>query len=111
MRPLNDTIIPLQAAATVTSVLIPSMSLFAISAQITATGAGAGTLKMQASNDQPSDNSQPTNWVDITGATVTVAGAGAYMIPKTEICYQYVRFVYTNTGTGTIKVITKALGA
>lgn len=112
MRQVNDNIITVQAAATVTTAAIPALNLFYASAQIAATGSAAGTLKMQASNDDPvASNGVPTNWSDIPSATIVVTGAGAFLIPKTELCYQYVRLVYTNTGTGTISVIFKALGA
>ena len=112
MRQVNDTIIPVQAAASVTTAAIAALNLFYISAQIATTGAAAGTLKLQASNDEPTaSNAVPTNWSDIPSATVTVSGAGAFLIPKTDLCYQWVRLVYTNSGTGTISVVIKALGA
>lgn len=111
MRQINDNIIPVQAAATVTTSAIPALNLIYMSAQITATGSGAGTLKFQASNDYVvASNAVPVNWSDIPSASIVVAGAGSYLIPKTEICYEYVRLIYTNTGTGTISVVFKALG-
>lgn len=112
MRQINDNIIPVQTAATITSAAIPALNLFYASAQIAVTGAGAGTLVLQASNDDSqAANFVPTNWSPIPSATVTVTGAGAFLIPKTDLCYQWVRLVYTNTGTGTISVVFKALGA
>lgn len=90
---------------------ISSRELFYCSAQITATGSGAGTLIIQASNDEPTNSTAPVNWSAIPSATITVTGAGAYLIPKIELCYQWVRLVYTNTGSGTISVVFKALGA
>lgn len=111
MRQINENIVPVQAAATVTTAAIPALNLFYCSAQIAATGSAAGTMKLQASNDDPQGNTTPQNWSDITGATVAVSGAGAFMIPKTELCYQNIRIVYTNSGTGTISIIFKALGA
>lgn len=112
MRQENINIIPVQAAGTVTTPAISALNLFCCSIQIAATGAGAaGTLQLQASNDDPkASNAVPTNWSNISGAAVTVSGAGAMLIPKTDLCYQWVRLVYTNTGTGTISVVFKALG-
>jgi len=107
MRQINDNIIPKQTAATVTTSAIPALNLFSASIQIAATGSAAGTLKLQASNDDTS----PSNWSDVPSAFVGVTGAGAYLIPKTDLCYQFVRLVYANTGTGTISVTFKALGA
>jgi len=113
MRQVNDTIIPAQAAATVTTAAIAALNLLYCSAQIATTGGGAGgTLKLQASNDEPvAASAVPTNWNDIPSASVVVAGAGSFMIPKIDLCYQWVRVVYTNTGTGTISVVFKAIGA
>jgi hypothetical protein len=111
MRQVNENIIPVQAAGTVTTAAIPALNLFSCSAQITATGSAAGTMIIQASDDEPSTPSTPpANWSDIPSATITVTGAGAFLIPKTDLCYQWVRLVYTNTGTGTISAVFKALG-
>lgn len=112
MRQINDNIIPLQVAATVTTAAVPALNLFYCSAQITATGAGAGTLKIQASNDDfRGANQVPVNWSDIPNASIVVTGTGAFLIPKTDLCYQWIRLVYTNTGAGTISVVFKALGS
>lgn len=111
MRQENLPIIPLQAAASITSSPIPALNLFSCSVQMSIVGSGAGTLIIQASNDDPkASGAVPTNWSAIPSATVTITGAGAYLIPKTDLCYQYVRVVYTNTGTGTVSCVFKALG-
>jgi hypothetical protein len=111
MRQLNDNIIPLQASATITTAAVNAAYLISMSAQLTATSGAAGTLKVQASNDEPvAANVTPANWSDLTGASVVVSGAGAFLIPKTDLCYQWIRLVYTNTGSGNISVILKALG-
>jgi len=114
MRQVNDNIIPVRTAASVNSAAIPALNLFNCSAQIATTGAGAGTLKLQASNDMAGMDGNPglpSNWSDIPSASVVVSGAGAFLIPKTDLCYQWVRVVYTNSGSGTISVVFKALGA
>lgn len=109
MRQENIHIIPVQAAATITTAAIDSRNLFACSAQITATGSAAGTLIIQASDDDIS-NGPPVNFSPIPLATIAVSGAGTFLIPKTDLCYQWVRMVFTNSGTGTISVVFKALG-
>lgn len=112
MRQVNDNIIPIQTAATITTAAIPALNLFYCSAQASASSGGAGTLKIQASNDEIQGiNTVPTNWSDIPSATIAVSGAGAFLIPKIDLCYQWVRLVYTNTGAGTISVVFKAIGA
>lgn len=112
MQVVNKNIIPSQAAATITTAAIPADQLFACSAQVTTTGGGAaGVLKLQASNDNTGTPSVvPPNWTDITSATVTVSAPGVALIPKTEICYNWVRLVYTNSGTGTVSVVFQAQG-
>jgi len=112
MRQVHIQALASQTAATVNSAAIPAMNLFYCSAQIAATGSAAGTLVIQASNDDLSGEPTlvPTNWSSIATATVSVAGAGAYLIPTITLCYQYVRVSYTNTGAGTIAVTFKALG-
>lgn len=91
--------------------------LIACSAQAVNVGTGVGTVKLQASNDGPGlrvdakGNPLPTNWNDITGATVAVSGAGPFLIPKIDLGYRYIRAVYTFTsGTGTISVNIATLG-
>lgn len=111
MRQENYNIIQLQAGATITTAAIPALNLLYCSAQITATSGAAGTLKLQASNDDfPSNTTPPVNFSDIPSASVAVTGAGSFLIPIQNLCYQYVRLVYTNTGAGTISVVFKALG-
>lgn len=112
MRQENIEIIPSQAAGNITGSPIMAVNLLYVSAQVVTVGAGAaGTLKLQASNDDPMNATTPVNWNDVTGASVATSGAGAFLIPKTDLCYQYIRFVYTNTGTGTLSARCKALGA
>ena len=111
MRAFNDNIIKSQSAASITSAAIPTANVLMCSAQITTTGAGNGTLKIQASNDGPQPaNAGPSNWSDIPSASVSVSGAGSFLIPKTDLCYEYIRIVYTNLGTGTISVVYKSIG-
>lgn len=78
--------------------------------------AAAGTVKLQASNDKPQSGSlapfTPTNWKDISGASATVVAGVAPIIPKTDLCYQWIRVVFTQTnpGIGTINVMMNAQG-
>lgn len=111
MRQINEIAVASQTAASINSTPIPALNLIMMSAQIVTTGSSSGTLKLQASNDDPVTADLPTNWSDIPGASVAIGGAGAALIPKIDCCYQWVRVVYTNAGTGTIAVRFKALGA
>lgn len=88
---------------TVTTAAININQVFYVSAQAVVGGASAaGTMKLQVSNDYV-DNPQvvaPSNWSDVTGASVSVSGAGVYLIPKTEVCYNWARFVFTSSVAG-----------
>lgn len=94
---------------------IDARLLFNMSVQVIAAGAPVGVVKVQVSNDEGSSIPQPfspTNWVDLPSATIAVATAGQLLIPKFDLCYNYVRIVYTKTsGTGSITAEVKSLGA
>jgi hypothetical protein len=119
MRPnITKAMVALDAATSKSGVVIDSDFLFYASAIAVTTGTAAGTLTIQGSNDaQPlprdsNGNFVPANWINIPLATVAVAGAGTYIIPKTDVCYAFIRARYTSvSGTGTISVNMKTLGA
>lgn len=115
MKFLNTQNIPSTSITpTFNGTAIATDQMLYISAQvITSSGSSpSATVKMQASNDIPSTSPSglpnqfvPTNWTDVSGATVTITTNGTLLIPKTEICYRWVRFVVTFTsGTGNVSV-------
>lgn len=69
----------------------------------------AGTVKIQCSNDNPparyTGTFVPTNWADVPNATSTIAlGVGpAIVIPN--MCFSYIRAVYTRTSGGSSTVV------
>lgn len=80
---------------------IDASYLLACSIQaVVSSGSASGTLKLQMSNDQPLSGS-PTNWSDITNATVSVSGAGVIAILITDLAYQWIRVVYSDGSSGT----------
>lgn len=113
MRQIHDNVIPVQTAASINSDAIPALNLLYCSVQAVTTGSSDGTCFLEASNDPfvTPGNTPPVNWSAIPSAAVVVSGAGAVLIPKTDLCYEWVRVVYTNTGTGTVSVTFKAIGA
>lgn len=112
MRSYNEPIINAADASTnQTSILVKSENLHLASLHVITTGTAVGSVKLQASNDEPANNVAPNNWADITGATVAISGAGSYLIPNLDICYNYVRAVYTFTsGTGTVSAKVHMIG-
>lgn len=91
---------------------IDTSQILQISLQAIVTGSSpTGTIKIQASNDicttanLPAASFTPTNWTDISGATVSYSAVGAVIIPKLDLCYRFIRIVNTFTsGTGTVAV-------
>ena len=78
------------------------------------TGASTGTLKVQVSNDlmpQPASSPVPTNWVDLAGISVVMTANSTFIIPKFDVCYGYMRLVYTknNGSAGTISAFVKTI--
>ena len=94
-----------------TSDAIPAESMVYVSGQVVTAGSNPnGAFKLQFSNDYPLAGS-PTNWSDVTGATVSTTSNGVYAIQAVVVCAQFVRFVYTNaSGSGTISARYKASG-
>lgn len=97
------------------SAIVSSYLLFS-SMQAVVTGTSTGTLKLQYSNDIVNpiipNGAAPSNWSDIPSATVAIAGAGVYSIPKTDLCYQFIRavFTHTNAASGTLSANLKSIG-
>lgn len=78
--------------------------------------AAAGTLKIQCSNDIPVGAPAaftPTNWNDVPNATSTIASGVGPAIVIAQMCFAYIRAVYTRSGGGstTIVVNMNVLGA
>lgn len=101
-----------QVSNVIDAQMVVNMSAIAI-----VTGTSTGTLNIQVSNDQPSSfdtNGRPviTNWTVPTGITVSVTGAGTFVIVPFEFCYRWARvqFVHGNGAAGTITVNVKSNG-
>lgn len=96
---------------------VKNIYIYALAAVIT--GTPNGTLKLQASNDPATNETQvnqptvpgqpptnppskaPVNWVDITDSTFTVTTAGETMWNVRAVGYNFVRVVYTDASSGT----------
>lgn len=110
MRFLRETLFSSQdAAGNLASVVIDSSQLISASVQGLATGTIVGSLKLQSSNDAPSNISPPTDWSDI--GTVAISAAGVVQINKLDLSYRWIRVTYTATsGAGNLSVSIHALG-
>lgn len=98
MRPVLKTALD-AVTANADSEAIPTDYQVACSLQVITTGTATGTLKMQFSNDR--DN--PTHWSDIPNASITISAAGVTNIPKTDICYKWIKVNLSGfSGTGTV---------
>lgn len=103
-NPLNSSKIDARQVYSLSAVLVSS------------SGSNNGTLKLQGSNDICAFGNNvaaftPTNWVDITSATVTVASGAIGYISLTQVCFAWIRAVWTpSSGAGTIDVIVNTQG-
>ena len=99
------------AASNITSDGFDASSVYNMSAQVISGATQLGTFKLQYSNDPVQSLSFVTHWSDITGKTVAVSGAGTGSIEKFDVCYQWIRAVYTATsGTGVLSCNIKTNG-
>jgi len=64
----------------------------------------AGTLKLQCSADIIPTNVTPTNWVDIPNATSAIASGTGPAIVIGNMCFKYIRAVYTRTSGGSTTI-------
>jgi len=97
--------VPTSSSATSSAIPVTQMTEGSVIITTAGDGALSGSVKIQASNDIstgfPVQNFVPTNWVDVTNATVNVSGNGTVLLAPFAISYQYVRVVFTRSaGTG-----------
>ena len=130
MRTFNHTIYTTQPLnSTFNSPYVPLRNIIVYSMAAIITGTPNGTIKLQASNDPETNDTQintaagvapavgPTNWVDIANSTYTLSSSGETMwnVANYAIGYNYVRVVYTDssggTSTATLKLIYNGKGA
>jgi hypothetical protein len=102
----------INAANSANSNSLDASQLLQASAQVVCSATATGTVKFQASNDYGNslNGTVPTNWSDISGQSVTLAGGTVYLIPKFDICYKWLRIAYVGGGTGTVSVSIKVHG-
>jgi hypothetical protein len=100
---------------------IDARQVYSLSLIMTSTnGANAGTVKLQGSNDicafgNIASAFTPTTWVDIPASLIdgsgTVAAGGAVTLSIKQLCYAWVRAVWTpSAGAGTITAIVNTQG-
>lgn len=121
MRPSNSLIASTQGSASFASSTVFAWDIVRCSFQVVS-GIGTNyTFALQGSNDKPVgiDKTQfvPTYWNTIASASVVVCSVGAsitsFMIPPTEVCYQYLRVYATNNHApsgGSVKIILNSFG-
>jgi len=107
MRPNTKQILSaVDASEDQESEVIPAAYVVQASVQIAKTGTATGDVNLMVSNDEK----DPTNWSEV--ATVALADAGVYLIPKTDLCYKWlkVQFVADNEEDGTLTVNLNTIG-
>ena len=107
MRAPNDVVLDAVSVSSTnaySSDPIQADQIFSVSCQAVTSGSNPnGALKLQFSNDSLTLAGGPTNWSDVTSATVSTTNNGVYAIQKADICANWIKFVYTNaSGSGVI---------
>jgi hypothetical protein len=90
------------ADATATQVSAPFQKgdLPTFSVQFTFSGASAGSVSLQCSNDNVN---VPTNWITVSGSSVAIAAGESAMINVTNAGYRWVRASWVpSAGVGTV---------
>lgn len=110
MRSDTVRVISSSAQSNAPGIVVDAFQITQCSAQIVSTGL-IGTVIVQASNDRPQDIPMssglpaPVHWSPIPSATVSVTGAGIFLIPQTLLSYRYVQCFFTySSGSGNINV-------
>lgn len=101
--------VPIHMNANFASFALQCYNIFGYSIQVEYTGTPTGTFKLQCSSDpvpqgsssDPLTGGTPTNWTDIANSSVAVVAAGNYAWNVSDVMYNWVRLVYTDTSGGT----------
>lgn len=114
MRTFNKQIATAAAMnANYNSPYVPLKQIYMYTMAAIVTGTPTGSIKLQASNDPETNDTQtnatsgtapavgPTNWVDITSSSFNLTASGETMWNIYFVGYNYVRVVYTDTSGGT----------
>lgn len=88
---------------------------FTVQTIVTGGTTAAGTIKVQGSNDLPTNNDrasfEPTNWSDVPNATATLTAGVAPLIVCSNVACQYIRIVFTRSaGAGSEFITIKTNG-
>jgi hypothetical protein len=113
MRTFNkqiSTAVPMNANSNSPYVQLKNIFMYSLAALVT--GIPTGTIKLQASNDPETNDTQtnitsgvapavgPTNWVDIADSAFALSAAGETMWNVRDVAYNYVRVVYIDSSGG-----------
>lgn len=115
MRLTNDLVLDAVSVSSTTaysSNWIDASSMYQASVQAITSGSNPnGAMKLEFSNDNPTNGQGPSHASDITSATVSTTNNGVYAIQKTDICAMWIRVTYTNaSGSGVISARIKTNG-
>lgn len=122
MRTFNQQITTEQTLnANYNSPYVPLKNILLYNVAAIITGTPTGIIKLQASNDPETNDTQtnitsgrppavgPVNWVDITDSSFSLSAAGETMWNVKDVAYNYVRVVYTDTSGGASTAVMKII--
>jgi hypothetical protein len=108
MRIKNDALtlsgVDMEAGITSNPIWLGHIVNFSI--QLVFTGAPNGAFKLQASNDEGSNdfriaNATITNWTDVANSSTNVSAAGSILYNIENSGYRWVRLVWTDSASDT----------
>ena len=90
---------------TLNSQALQLLNMYGYAIQIVFTGTPTGSFKLQSSCDPiykgaPGQQATPTNWTDVANSAQSVSAAGNIIWNVSDVLYNYVRVVYTDTSSG-----------
>ncbi len=120
MRIFNEPLLaaPAPNNASFNSLPMKLDQMFGYAIQIVQTGTPAGTVKLQGCADSVQNSSPnkglPVNWTDISGSSIVISASGSVLYNVTDVMYNFVRVVYTDSSggsaTGTTSIISNGKG-
>jgi hypothetical protein len=112
MRYFNDTLVNATAATDQTTEVVDTRQVAAITFQcsMSAGATSTGDVYLDGSNDPAGTNLTPSNWSELTTATIADGDIGLLIADPSPFMWMRVRYVVDTVGTGTITIRPKSIG-
>ena len=109
IKKVSDGVISGDMTVSLESNVFDIRTIIGYSMQAEYSGSPNGTLKLQASNDDP-DVPEAQTWIDVTSSSAAISASGSRLWNQPTEFYGWLKLVYTassGSGTLTAKIVTK----